>query len=277
MDDSGTHKQSPICVLAGYFGGVRQWARFEREWRHILGKAGVEEFHSKRFWARTPEGKRVDEYEDWSDKQADLFLAQLLEAIGSYRIFPIGCALVMQDWLALSEPERRYLTGARLRRGKLRTSGAPNKPYFLPFIRNIGKMASYCAEHLKIHFAFDRNETYSGYALDYYKTLEEMQLRYWKRLGDLSFPTSHEAPPLQAADLLAYHLNLHAQQRLNGSLHAKCDADYVLARALKNAKDVSQDLKLFNKKGLDLILSNFRKAFDGKVNHDANAKGKSTQ
>ena len=36
LDDSGTHEDSPIVVIAGYFGSERHWLRFDREWRKIL-------------------------------------------------------------------------------------------------------------------------------------------------------------------------------------------------------------------------------------------------
>jgi hypothetical protein len=262
MDDSGTHADSPICVLAGYFGGEKHWVEFERQWWRVLKNAGVSEFHAKRFWARTPNGQRVDEYKDWSEEQANSFIQNLLDIIGGgLRLYPVGCAVVMADWHQLPEPERRYLTGGRYRKGRFRSTGAPNKPYFLPFIRNIGKVASYCADDLKVHFAFDRNEPYSGYALDYYKTLNRLELRYWQRCGRLDFPTSKEAAPLQAADLLAYKINQYAQERLAKGLEYKHNPDHILFAAMKKLRNPKQDFKLFDKRGFAIVLTNFRKVF----------------
>jgi len=277
MDDSGTHSGSPICVLAGYFGGERQWVNFDKEWSRVLRNVGVEEFHAKRFWGKDREGRRLDEYEGWSDEKVDMFLGDLLRTITSYRIYPIGSAVVMREWLTLHELERRYLTGGRVRGGKIYTSGAPNKPYFLPFIRNVGQAANYCAEYLKIHFAFDRNEPYSGYALDYFRTLEQMKLPYWRRVGDLTFPTSAEMPALQAADLLAYQTYRYAQERLDKGLETKYRTGPILTTALLKAKNLRQDFKLFDKRGLDIVLQKFRKVFHDRLNHDANAKDETPQ
>ena len=52
MDDSGTHANSHNCVIGGYFGGVNEWRRFERQWKPILDEYNISEFHGRRFWAR---------------------------------------------------------------------------------------------------------------------------------------------------------------------------------------------------------------------------------
>jgi hypothetical protein len=51
LDESGVHGTAPICVIAGYFGGARQWAELEAAWRRILNDASVplEEFHALDF------------------------------------------------------------------------------------------------------------------------------------------------------------------------------------------------------------------------------------
>src|SRR5216684_7649509 len=48
LDESGVHDGAAVCVIAGYFGGVGQWRKFEILWRKILAKADVplEQFHA---------------------------------------------------------------------------------------------------------------------------------------------------------------------------------------------------------------------------------------
>lgn len=41
-DDSGTHKNSRVAVVAGYLSNVAQWELFSKEWKKVLSKFGVE-------------------------------------------------------------------------------------------------------------------------------------------------------------------------------------------------------------------------------------------
>ena len=41
LDESGTHDQSPISVMAGYLGTDTQWKQFEADWTALLRKAEV--------------------------------------------------------------------------------------------------------------------------------------------------------------------------------------------------------------------------------------------
>src|ERR1017187_3547149 len=77
FDESGIDHASEFCILAGYVGGVGQWRRFERNWKKILARYKVNEFHAKRFFQRDNRGKRLDEYVSWTDEKADAFIREL--------------------------------------------------------------------------------------------------------------------------------------------------------------------------------------------------------
>jgi hypothetical protein len=53
LDESGTHDQSPISVMAGYLGTATQWQRFETDWTALLRKAGVPHIHAVEPFKRT--------------------------------------------------------------------------------------------------------------------------------------------------------------------------------------------------------------------------------
>jgi len=47
LDESGTHKDAPLVVVAGWLGDRRTWKSFIKEWSKHLKKAGVPYFHAK--------------------------------------------------------------------------------------------------------------------------------------------------------------------------------------------------------------------------------------
>ena len=93
LDESGIHDGAHACVIAGYWGGEKQWRNFERAWKRIIEDAdtpGLIEFHASKFWASTHDGKRKGVYTHWSNSKADIFLGNLLDCIGSHKVYPYG-------------------------------------------------------------------------------------------------------------------------------------------------------------------------------------------
>lgn len=91
MDDSGSHtNRSHNCVVGGYFGGVNEWVKFERQWKPILTEYAVSEFHSRRFYARNSQRELVGEYAGWSNRKHTEFLDKLLGVIESRKIYPFA-------------------------------------------------------------------------------------------------------------------------------------------------------------------------------------------
>lgn len=258
FDDSGTHRGAQVCTLAGYFGSERQWNKFDRQWQKALQDAGLDEFHATRFWSHW-KGQPIKEYATWGKERSKAFILQLLGIIGSYRIFPVGASVVMRDWESLSQDEKSVLTGATYdHKGKLVTSGAPNKTYFLPFLDCVHAAASYCNPGHLMHCSFDRNDYFSSYGLDYFNFLKSLGTETSKRLGEPFFPDSKRATPLQAADLLAYELNRYMHARMARGM-GLLSINSILHRAAKNSRS-KHDFKLYDQQGINLVLRDFREA-----------------
>src|SRR5882724_2648979 len=97
MDDSGSHSDSRVCVVGGYFGGVNRWREFERRWNPILERYGIREFHAKEFWRRTPQGTGTGEYKDWGGAKLDEFLNVLLNVIQMTQIYPFAVGVLVDE------------------------------------------------------------------------------------------------------------------------------------------------------------------------------------
>jgi hypothetical protein len=258
LDESGTHKGSPVCTIAGYMGSVKRWDEFERKWKAILDGERINEFHAKRFWARTHGGERVDEYKGWADEQAQRFLSRLLNIFERTDIYPFGAGIIVNEWEKLSLEQRRWLTGAEYLKGReeFTTSGSPTKPYFVPFHTCVFIPAKYCKSNLKVHFVADANEHLESWALRVFQDLKT-RTEFGERLGDFTFSDSRAACGLQAADLLAYLSYQYGCQELKTS---RPRPRIELTKALTKMRS-EDDFKLLDKKGLELLLESFRSTF----------------
>ena len=220
MDESGTHDNGAhVCVVAGYWGSVKKWRRFESRWREIIKGANepsLKEFHSTEFWFS--DGKRrKGVFAKWSDAKADQFISDLANCVAESRIFPTAATLVTAEWEKLNKSERMLLTGGYydIASGKWTHEGAPNKRYFLPFQFAVVHPAKHSSPGLHVHYVFDLNKQFKQYALDLFTSLKndpDIQCRH--RMGALDFEIGEEAVGLQAADLFAYQIYQFSKLRI---------------------------------------------------------------
>ena len=254
LDESGIHEGADICVVSGYFGGENQWKKFDHHWTKILRDYGVPELHSKQFWGRDKKGKRIGPYKDWDDAKAEKFLSKLVSVIEQATAYPIASLVVVHDFLSFSYDERRFLTGGGYLNGKFVSSGAPSKPYFVPFQHCILESVKYCKPGIKMNYYFDFNKVLSGYAQDLYKIIVGwIQLTRdpaGRALGEIGFPTGIQAPALQAADLLAYQTY---QYRKTGTGERRHAMPHLLRQLLSKSKD-NRDFVFYDRKTLILSL-----------------------
>ncbi|MCA9469307.1 MAG: DUF3800 domain-containing protein [Nitrospira sp.] len=206
FDESGIHENASHCIVAGFVGSEQEWNKFEARWQTASG--GVV-FHGNEFFSRKPDGERTKTYKGWSDLKAEAYLTGLVKAITSTRLTPVGAVVDVRAFMAFTERERRYLTGAVYKhdRGKFITTGVPGKPYFMALMHCISA-ATHCIRRsgLKVNFVFDRQDQYQGNAIQLFqRACEEAQPeQFRKRLGEIAFRDKSNMGALQAADLLTH-------------------------------------------------------------------------
>lgn len=221
LDESGIHEGAQVCVVCGFFGGENQWKKADRQWKEILDRYGIAEFHSKDFWGRDEKSQRVGAYKSWSDDKANKFLSSLVGVVETNVVYPVSSAIVVPDFYSSSHDERRFLTGGLYFKNKFRSSGAPSKPYFVPFQHCITESAKYCKPGIQINYYFDFNKEFKNYAVDLYSMLKNLAAAQRdpisKALGNIEFPTGLQAPALQTADLLAYQTYQYCKVRITNT------------------------------------------------------------
>lgn len=137
MDESGIGKNPDerVCSVAGFVAQNSAWRGFQKQWRETLEDHGIDEFHSKEFWARHADGGLAGKYKTWSFDRANKFITKLAELIVSYNPYLLGSVIKLSDFFSYQLKQRQYLTGADYREdtGTFITSGKPKAAYFVPF------------------------------------------------------------------------------------------------------------------------------------------------
>ncbi len=242
LDESGIHQGAAVCVIAGYFGGQGQWKKFDLLWRKTLkaAKMELEDFHASDLVRSLGKYGRL--------------LRDLAGAIGEYKIHPVSSSVVVDDFNSFSLGQRKFLTGARSRNGKLLTSGCPSKPYFMPMQDCVRTVAEHAPIGGKARFFFGLDTPFAGYAQELFKEIRDNPLSPAReRLGDPGFPQAKETSQLQAADLLVHLSYLDVQARL-GAKNWELPIPDLLRMCLKNARTV-QDFVCYDKRCISKMLS----------------------
>jgi hypothetical protein len=143
-----------------------------------------------------------------------------LSAIAKSEIYPVSSGILVDDFFSFTEDQRKFFTGATIMPNwKIKNSGSPNKPYFIPFQRILENVTSYTKPGRTANFSFGLDRPMEKYAKPFFKQIKDSPWRGigWStrdRLGEPSFPLAKETPQLQAADLLSFLTYRHMQERL---------------------------------------------------------------
>lgn len=238
MDDSGSHEGAHNCVVAGYWGGVKEWRFFEWQWGEVLRSEGIEEFKANEFWPR-PKGVRLGPYKSWTDERHKRFIDRLLTIIESRNITPFASGFVGAEWDKLPVFLQRMFSGAREDTQQI-------KPLIMPLLLCVTTAVKYCKPGKTMHFVMDSDPRIAGRAAQTFAELKRYAIAedgpIYTSLGGLTFEDSRSAVPLQAADLLAYEAHRYAK-RANGDRNFPVRREYQ--RALAHIKSID-DFHLYD-------------------------------
>ncbi len=190
IDDSGTN-DPPVFVLAGFIARAEQWAAFTDAWNEVLAEG-----RPIRYFKMKEAFHLRGEFEGWSKPERDAKLA-LLAIITSMCLPGQIAALVRHD------DYKAIYTGAVAR--------TMDDPYVFLMDETILATHYWMKErglHEPVEFIFDRQLKKEAFiTAKFAKLQEEMpdELRPMIR-GTPLFKDDLDNPPLQAADLLAWHV-----------------------------------------------------------------------
>lgn len=188
FDESGHARDPRACIvgIAGLVAPARRWETFESDWRLLLSKHTVSEFHMKDF------AHSRGEFRKWSEFKRRGFLQAALDVIVSTKAAPLGCMVDLHAFRQLDERAQR----------------AFRDPYYMALQFCLQASLDYAKREPvtdKINIVFDRAEEFLKSA----GTLTEAFINHdplGHRVGSYGFAKTSEMVPLQAADLVAYEL-----------------------------------------------------------------------
>ena len=246
MDGSGTHDGAHNCVVAGYWGYVNEWKRFESGWKSVLALDGVDEFHAKEFWPRI-NGESLGQYKNWSDDRHARFVGRLLGIIERCNIIPFSCGVLGDEWKKVSPFRKAIMSHEKMQ-----------KPVLLPLARILYRIVNYCKPGEVMNFVFDEDRKNIELGLAMVERLaaikngmKEAKDPLYERIGNFGFEDSKKAYPLQAADLLAYECHRYAK-----GMDRKLPMRNEYKRALKRMRSMD-DFWLFDEKRMATLAKSF--------------------
>jgi hypothetical protein len=200
-DDSASESDSKILVLAGYVHDATVWGLFSDDWKRVLdAKPSIEYFHMVE-----AENLR-DQFKNWLPADRDAKVDALADVIVKHKPWSIDCSVSRSDYDRIIKPVAPY---------DLRNS------YFPCFCGVIVKLAQWHASlglKIPVDFVFDEQQFIGteAMAVFFYEALNSSieDPAVLALLGSTPvFRNDKHVLPLQAADLLAWHIRRSKETR----------------------------------------------------------------
>lgn len=215
FDDSGTHKKGPFCVLAGYIANADQWKAFSEEWDTEL-RAEPNIPCLKMSSANSKDGP----FRGWETTAIERKVTRLAEIVNRHAIG--GIAVVVSN-----DAYRKIAEGC--------LPSTVDHPYWLCYSKIVTETLEIYGRESndeKINFVFDtQGEGYERRALLMHDNWREIfkASPNGNLLGSLTFGNDVELMPLQAADMLAWHVRRRGDRAMQNAPENR-PLDAVLAR-----------------------------------------------
>jgi hypothetical protein len=91
-DESGTHEDSRVVVIAAWVSSYKRWLRFERQWRHELCAQKAPYLHMRELG---PDARKHHDnrFRSWSDERVDKLVRAMVPIARDNAIFGLICAV----------------------------------------------------------------------------------------------------------------------------------------------------------------------------------------
>ena len=207
-DESGMHtnERSPFVSIAGYWTRKEIWKDFTPDWKRELGKYGLETFHMTEFLRR-----KDLPFSRWSNTEYKECIASFTRVISKWQLNGLAVVVSRSDYdTCLSEKMKKKFT---------------KDPYILLFDFFITKMLGrvyLLPDSEKLAMYFDRTSFKPKAAVVYQRRMNNDPNGH-RLVNSPCFVSSHEFPPIQAADILAYL----TRNFVRGSVASEVNTEYL--------------------------------------------------
>src|SRR5882672_3149158 len=198
IDDSASEQGDRNLFLAGYIQRAPVWTAFSDDWQLVLAS------HPKIAHLHMVEAESLrGEFRGWSASQRDLKIQALAEVIERHGAVSIVCSISRNIFNSVLKPIAPY---------------ALSSPYFYCFYGIIITAARWALArngNVPIDFIFDEHGALGTEASGWYEVIRQLQKPEIQQfLGSTPvFRDDKKFLPLQAADMLAWHLRRKNESR----------------------------------------------------------------
>ncbi len=197
IDESGTHADSPISVMAGYVDNATRWKHFEADWAALVAKAGVRHIHTVDLL------KRTRQFKGWKPEEVNALVISLDNVIA--RHLQLGFSVIVRD----DDYRNIYGAGPHPRRPQKDSKYGVLFRACLVFVpgviaselKLVGQTAM--AEPTTINFALGGGPK-NGDARRLFDLYKKDTLPEWRHLVGTFKTSTKDSVGAQAADFLAY-------------------------------------------------------------------------
>jgi hypothetical protein len=196
LDESGTHTESPVLVLAGLIASPRQWERLSQRWLRALASIGVGSFHA------TDCANGGGDFRGIAPQERQRVFIRLVETIKQTVSYRIWTGIAVEDYR--------------------------NSPYYNQDPKRIYSLASIACISLGRHLAAQRGADYrlaytfdqgpeGTLAFDIFRNMQASGEADVLRMAEVSTGDRRQSPPLQAADLFAYEIYRYLSDQMTNT------------------------------------------------------------
>lgn len=229
FDDSGWDGKSPIFVLAGYLSFAEKWSAFAHEWRAVCEIDDPKKLPYLKMSDAYQLRKRSSVFLGWTEHQRDVRLQKFAPVINRHVEHGVGIVIPIKEY-------RTHFAGAF-------NPPALDRPYFLAFFSLatlVAKVVRQVGYKSQIELIFDRQDNESNAWLmaefDKFMSVAPPELA-----GVFTVPKwqdDKKVLPLQAADMLAWHLRRYYFDEYGGRNPVSERTNPYLANILDLKHDV---------------------------------------
>jgi hypothetical protein len=194
VDESGTHEDSSITVVAGIVGYAGQWTKFEKKWARMLKEANLTHFHARDAMHRSGECK------GWSEDRRDDLFSQTDRLMSQFAIFQFIASLSTSDY------DRIY----KVRGIRPKGMDCPDSKYGMCIRYALSVIPMIASEKFGdrnpiVNLVLESGHRNAGDVVRIFHQFKKDETPlHNKILGTLSFAYKKECYGIQAADALAY-------------------------------------------------------------------------
>jgi hypothetical protein len=216
FDDSSSEQEEKLLVLAGYIHNAETWARFSDDWQVVLAAPPSIEYFKMR------EAENLNgQFGGWEPIARNAKVLTFAEVIEKHVPWSIECSISRRNHQAIVRPVGPY---------DLRF------PYFDAFYAVIIKLAQWHYQiglTIPVDFVFDEQGEIGAEAVIWYEHIKSIQPpEISALLGSTPvFRDDKKILPLQAADLLAWHIRRGKEPRNTDEYRPVVEKLYPLLHA----------------------------------------------